>query len=152
MRLARSRPHSRADEGQAHRPALRRREVSGQAQLHRLLGVEDAEVGLPALANRVHELVHLALEAVGCGSAADALRPFGASDERFHVRGGNQQVPLAIGAALPSGTVATSHRLTAVAANRDGTVSLTFTDPNNGTLSYTVGGVSATKSITRQLF
>ncbi len=33
-----------------------------------------------------------------------------------------------------------------------GTVSLDFTDANNGTLSYTVNGVSASKTITRQLF
>jgi len=33
-----------------------------------------------------------------------------------------------------------------------GTVSLNFTDPNNGVLSYTVNGVSANKAITRQLF
>jgi alpha-tubulin suppressor-like RCC1 family protein len=33
-----------------------------------------------------------------------------------------------------------------------GTVSLSFSDPNNGTLSYTVNGASASKPITRQLF
>jgi len=33
-----------------------------------------------------------------------------------------------------------------------GTVSLVFSDPNNGTLSYTVDGVSGSKVITRQLF
>ncbi|MFZ3321983.1 MAG: hypothetical protein WA190_06390 [Usitatibacter sp.] len=33
-----------------------------------------------------------------------------------------------------------------------GTVTLTFSDPNNGTLTYTVNGVTATKAITRQLF
>lgn len=33
-----------------------------------------------------------------------------------------------------------------------GTVTLTFSDPNNGTLSYTVDGVFGTKAITRQLF
>jgi len=33
-----------------------------------------------------------------------------------------------------------------------GTVSVNFTDPNNGTLSYTVNGVSGSKNITRQLF
>jgi len=33
-----------------------------------------------------------------------------------------------------------------------GTVQLMFEDPNNGTLTYTVDGVSGTKSITRQLF
>jgi hypothetical protein len=33
-----------------------------------------------------------------------------------------------------------------------GTVSLAFTDANNGTLTYTVNGASASKAITRQLF
>lgn len=33
-----------------------------------------------------------------------------------------------------------------------GTVSVSFSDPNNGKLSYTVNGITATKSITRQLF
>ena len=33
-----------------------------------------------------------------------------------------------------------------------GSVTLSFTDPNNGTLTYTVDGVSGSKAITRQLF
>jgi len=33
-----------------------------------------------------------------------------------------------------------------------GTVSVNFTDANNAILSYTVDGVSATKTVTRQLF
>jgi len=33
-----------------------------------------------------------------------------------------------------------------------GTVSVSFTDGNNATLTYTVNGVSGTKTITRQLF
>jgi len=33
-----------------------------------------------------------------------------------------------------------------------GAVSLSFSDANNGTLSYTVNGVTASQSITRQLF
>lgn len=33
-----------------------------------------------------------------------------------------------------------------------GTVSATFTDPNNGTITYTVNGVSSSKAITRQVF
>jgi hypothetical protein len=40
----------------------------------------------------------------------------------------------------------------AVHAISVGTVSLSFTDANNATLSYTVDGVSGTKSITRQTF
>ncbi|HXZ48046.1 MAG TPA: hypothetical protein VEG27_03445 [Usitatibacter sp.] len=40
----------------------------------------------------------------------------------------------------------------AVHAFEAGTVSLTFTDANDGALSYTVNGVSSTKTITRQVF
>lgn len=51
---------------------------------------------------------------------------FGSSDERYHIRGGNQQLPLAIQAALPAGTVQFGQRLTKVAVNADGTQTLTF--------------------------
>jgi monoamine oxidase len=50
------------------------------------------------------------------------------SDERFHIRNGNEQLPLAIGASLPSGTVRSGWRLTAIATdNGNGSpVTLTF--------------------------
>ncbi|MFL6162348.1 MAG: flavin monoamine oxidase family protein [Jatrophihabitantaceae bacterium] len=51
---------------------------------------------------------------------------FGASDERYHIRGGNDRLPKAIAAALPPGTVNPNWRLTALAANPDGTQTLTF--------------------------
>jgi alpha-tubulin suppressor-like RCC1 family protein len=41
---------------------------------------------------------------------------------------------------------------TAVQVFTAGTVTLTFSDANNGTLSYTVNGVSGSKTITRQVF
>ena len=40
----------------------------------------------------------------------------------------------------------------AVQVSTAGTVTLTFSDPNNGMLSFTVDGKSGTKAITRQLF
>jgi YVTN family beta-propeller protein len=40
----------------------------------------------------------------------------------------------------------------AVQASPVGTASVTFSDGNNGTLAYTVNGVTGTKAITRQLF
>ena len=55
---------------------------------------------------------------------------FGASDERYHIRGGNQQLPLAIAAALPTGSVQTGWQLTAVTANSDGTQTLSFSVGN----------------------
>lgn len=51
---------------------------------------------------------------------------WGLSDERYHVVGGNDQVPRAIAAALPSGSVQMGWRLLAVRANADGTQTLTF--------------------------
>ncbi|WP_035846637.1 flavin monoamine oxidase family protein [Kitasatospora azatica] len=51
---------------------------------------------------------------------------WGASDERYHVVGGNDQVPHAIADALPAGTVRLGHELLAVRANNDGTQTLTF--------------------------
>ena len=51
---------------------------------------------------------------------------YGASDERYHIRGGNGLLPKAIAAALPSGSIKTGWRLTALATNSDGTQTLTF--------------------------
>jgi monoamine oxidase len=50
------------------------------------------------------------------------------SDERFHIQGGNEQLPLAIGASLPKGCVRSGWRLTAIAADRErgSPVTLTF--------------------------
>ena len=47
-------------------------------------------------------------------------------DERFHILNGNQQLPAAIAAGLPQGTVRLGWRLTAIAAEPDGPVTLTF--------------------------
>jgi monoamine oxidase len=51
---------------------------------------------------------------------------FGLSDERYHVRGGNDQLPKAMAAALAQ-PVRTGWQLTALARNADGTQTLTFT-------------------------
>lgn len=52
---------------------------------------------------------------------------FGLSDERYHIRGGNDQLPNAIAAVLPKGSIRTGWQLTALATNADGTQNLTFT-------------------------
>jgi monoamine oxidase len=51
---------------------------------------------------------------------------WGASDERYHITGGNQTLPEAIARALPAGTVQHGHRLEALVRNGDGTQSLHF--------------------------
>ena len=49
---------------------------------------------------------------------------FGVSDEQYHIRGGNQQLPEAMARVLPD--VRLGWRMTALATNRDGTVTLDF--------------------------
>jgi monoamine oxidase len=54
---------------------------------------------------------------------------YGASDERYHIHGGNQQLPEAIASYLKTTglvTINTGARMNTVAKNSDGTVSLTF--------------------------
>jgi monoamine oxidase len=51
---------------------------------------------------------------------------FGASDERFHIAGGNQQLPAAIAAALPGGSVKLGWALQSIARNHDQSVTLAF--------------------------
>jgi monoamine oxidase len=52
------------------------------------------------------------------------FRIFGASDERYHMLGGNQQLPRAIAAALPAGSLQLNTALTGIALNADGTYAL----------------------------
>jgi monoamine oxidase len=57
---------------------------------------------------------------------ANELAVFGVSDEKFHIRGGNQQLPEAIAADLGEGTVKTGHRLVRLAETPNGRYRLTF--------------------------
>ncbi|MFC9249556.1 flavin monoamine oxidase family protein [Streptomyces sp. NPDC057136] len=53
---------------------------------------------------------------------------WGLSNERYHIRGGNDQLPNAIAQSLPAGTLRMGKQLTALSANSNGTQTLTFTD------------------------
>jgi monoamine oxidase len=61
------------------------------------------------------------------------FRTFGKSNEKFHVRGGNDQIPTLLAARLGS-QIATSTPLDAIALNTDGSYTLTF---GNGSGSFT---------------
>lgn len=51
---------------------------------------------------------------------------FGVSDEKYHIRGGNEQLPQAIAASLPAGTIEHGHRLVRIARTSSGRTRLTF--------------------------
>jgi len=59
------------------------------------------------------------------------FRIFGASDERYHITGGNEQVPRAIAAHLEANgsSVNLNTSLTGIVMNRDGGYTLTFKNP-----------------------
>jgi monoamine oxidase len=57
----------------------------------------------------------------------------GASDQRFHIMGGNQQLPNRIAATLPASRLLLRHRLASIARRSDGTVALTFATPDGTT-------------------
>jgi monoamine oxidase len=65
---------------------------------------------------------------------------FGASDERFHIVGGNERLPRAVAAALPPGSVKLNTRLTGIVHNPDNSYRLTFHGPA-GTFSKSVDRV-----------
>src|SRR5437879_1826420 len=53
---------------------------------------------------------------------------FGASNERYHIAGGNEQLPLAIAASLRAETVQLNTTMTGIVRNGDGTYNLTRTN------------------------
>lgn len=63
---------------------------------------------------------------------------WGLSDERYHIVGGNDQLPQAIAASLPSGSVQMGWQLLAVRANADGTQTLTFDGGRTVTADHTI--------------
>lgn len=65
---------------------------------------------------------------------------FGASDERFHVVGGNERVPKAVAAALAPSSVKLNHKLTGIVHNPNNTYTLTFHAPG-GSIDKTVDRV-----------
>src|SRR6266852_3583661 len=57
------------------------------------------------------------------------FRIFGASDERYHLQGGNERLPQAIAAALAPSTVQLNTALTAIVRNSDSSWTLSFNGP-----------------------
>jgi monoamine oxidase len=58
------------------------------------------------------------------------FRIFGSSDERYHIVGGNEQLPKAIAASLAPGTVQLNTALTGIAHLKDNSYSLSFIGPS----------------------
>ena len=70
---------------------------------------------------------------LGFNSNPGNFQIFGASDERYHIVGGNERLPKAIAAALAPGTVQLNTALTTIARKSDGTFDLTLTNASTTT-------------------
>src|SRR5579864_972774 len=66
--------------------------------------------------------------------AAGAFAWYGVSDERYHIAGGNQQLPQAIAghiqSASPQCTLRMQWRMTSIAVNTDGSITCSFSTPS----------------------
>jgi monoamine oxidase len=63
---------------------------------------------------------------------------YGASDERYHIVGGNANLPVAIANALPSGSVHLGYRMTSIALASDGSIKLSFANGKTVTADQVV--------------
>src|SRR5438034_10278409 len=70
---------------------------------------------------------------LGFSSNPGNFQIFGASDERYHIAGGNERLPQAIAAALTLGTVQLNTALTGILRNSDGTYKLSLKSGNTAT-------------------
>jgi len=75
-------------------------------------------------------------------SGQGQLRIFGPSNEKYHVRGGNDQIPTLLAQAL-AGQISLGSELTAIKRNASGTFTLTFRD-GSGTRTVTADHVVLT--------
>lgn len=67
---------------------------------------------------------------LGYNASPGNFAMFGKSDERFHIVGGNQQLPTAIAGYLGGAVVQTGHRMLSITKNANGTFTLVFTTAN----------------------
>jgi monoamine oxidase len=70
------------------------------------------------------------------GYQAGGFNVLGQSDERFHIAGGNSNLPIAIANSLPSGSIHLGYRMSSVALNSDGSVKVTFANGKSITADH----------------
>jgi monoamine oxidase len=62
----------------------------------------------------------------------------GQSDERYHIAGGNSNLPIAIANALPSGSVHLGYRMSSIALKSDGSIKVTFSNGTSITADHVI--------------
>jgi monoamine oxidase len=94
-----------------------------QSQLGALLNAAyNEEYGAETTDQSALNLIYL----LGYKAGPGTWSIYGASDERYHIVGGNSKLPVAIANALPQGSVHMGYRMTAVALASDGSINVSF--------------------------
>jgi monoamine oxidase len=100
------------------------------SQLGTLLNAAyNEEYGAETTGQSALNLIYL----LGYKSGPGTWSIYGASDERYHIVGGNAKLPVAMASSLPAGSVHLSSAMTAIAVNSDGSISVSF--GNGGTIT-----------------
>jgi monoamine oxidase len=100
------------------------------SQLGTLLNAAyNEEYGAETTGQSALNLIYL----LGYKSGPGTWSIYGASDERYHIVGGNAKLPVAIAGALPKGSVHLNSAMSAIARNSDGSISVSF--GNGGTIT-----------------
>ena len=63
---------------------------------------------------------------------------YGKSDERYHIVGGNSNLPVAIANALPAGSVHLGYAMSAIALNSDGSIKVSFSNGKTVTADHVI--------------
>jgi len=72
------------------------------------------------------------------GFQAGGFNVLGQSDERFHIVGGNSNLPIAIAAALPSGSIHLGYAMSSIAVNGDGSINVSFANGKSITVDQVI--------------
>jgi monoamine oxidase len=75
---------------------------------------------------------------LGYGAKPGSWSIYGKSDERYRIVGGNSLLPVAIANALPARSIHLGYAMSAIAANTDGSVTITFANGKPVTADYVI--------------
>jgi monoamine oxidase len=103
------------------------------SQLGALLNAAyNEEYGAETTGQSALNLIYL----LGYKSGPGTWSVYGASDERYHIAGGNAKLPLAIANALPN--IHTGSAMSAIARNSDGSISVSFGNSQTVTADHVI--------------
>jgi len=105
------------------------------SQLGTLLNAAyNEEYGAETTGQSALNLIYL----LGYKSGPGTWAIYGASDERYHIAGGNSSLPVAIANALPAASIHLGNAMTAIAVNSDGSIGISFADHTTITADHVI--------------